>query len=162
LEPDDASAFPPVIQAILHADLIIIGPGSLYTSLLPNLLVHDLLEAIRTSKALCVYVTNIVTQPGETETYTCEEHITALESLIGSDIVDMVVCNSCYDGKLPADSLWVRYDGDTDMESRIYAADLIAADRPGHHDANKLSRVLVDLYLERTGPLSKETTTQAR
>ena len=67
LEPNDASAYPPVIQAVLAADMIVIGPGSLYTSILPNVLVRDLLEAIHSSRAVKMFVTNIATQPGETE-----------------------------------------------------------------------------------------------
>ena len=64
LEPNNPPAFPPVLQAILNADLIVIGPGSLYTSLLPNLLVPDLLAAIQASRAVKVYVCNIATQAG--------------------------------------------------------------------------------------------------
>ena len=80
LEPNDAPAFPPVIKAILNADVIVVGPGSLYTSLLPNLLVHDLLGAIQASRALKIYVCNIATQSGETDSYTCYDHVRALES----------------------------------------------------------------------------------
>ena len=69
LEPDDAPAFPPVIKAILNADVIVVGPGSLYTSLLPNLLVHDLLAAMHVSRAIKIYVCNIATQSGETDSY---------------------------------------------------------------------------------------------
>ena len=72
LEPNDASAYPPVIQAVLAADMIVIGPGSLYTSILPNILVRDLLEAIHSSRAVKMFVTNIATQPGETEKYTSQ------------------------------------------------------------------------------------------
>ena len=67
LEPNNPPAFPPVLQAILKSELIVIGPGSLYTSLLPNLLVPELLAAIRASRAVKVYVCNVATQPGETD-----------------------------------------------------------------------------------------------
>ena len=99
LEPNDASAYPPAIQAVLRADMIVIGPGSLYTSILPNILVRDLLEAIHSSRAVKMFVTNIATQPGETEKYASSEHIHALEDLIGFELVDVIVCNSCYDGE---------------------------------------------------------------
>jgi uncharacterized cofD-like protein len=153
LEPDDAPAFPPVVQDILQADLIVIGPGSLYTSILPNMLVRDLMQAVRSSRALKIFISNIVTQPGETEAYTCSDHIRALESLVGSGIVDIIVCNSCYDGELVAGTHWVRVDGDSENKSRIYAADLLDLEHPSRHDAGKLSRTLMNLYNERTGPL---------
>ena len=66
LEPNNPPAFPEAIQAILSADLIVIGPGSLYTSLIPNLLVPDLAEAIRASRALKLYICNVATEGGET------------------------------------------------------------------------------------------------
>jgi uncharacterized cofD-like protein len=153
LEPDNAPAFPPVIQDLLSADLIVIGPGSLYTSILPNVLVRDLLEAIRSSRALKVFVSNIATQPGETEAYTCADHILALESLVGPALVDIIVCNSCYDGMLETGTHWVRLDEKITGEPRLYAADLLDDGHPGHHDAKKLAQTLMDLYNERTGPL---------
>ena len=63
------------MQAILSADLIVVGPGSLYTSLLPNLLVPDLAEALRVSRALKFYVCNVATQPGETDGFDCCDHV---------------------------------------------------------------------------------------
>lgn len=162
LEPDDASAYPPVIQAILLADMIVIGPGSLYTSILPNVLVRDLLNAIHVSSALKVFVTNIVTQPGETESFTCRDHVKAFEDLIGENIIDIIICNSCYDGELIPGTFWVRADSDLEDAHRLYIADLLDRDKPGHHDAIKLAQALMDLYNERTGPLSRENTTQMR
>jgi uncharacterized cofD-like protein len=162
LEPDHAPAFPPVIQAVLSADLIVIGPGSLYTSILPNVLVRDLLEAIRSSQALKVFVSNIATQPGETEAYSCMDHVLALESLVGPEIVEIIICNSCYDGELEAGTQWVLLDDTIKDEPRLYAADLTDSDHPGHHDAKKLAQTLIDLYNERTGPLGKEAATQTR
>ena len=162
LEPDHAPAFPPVIQAVLSADLIVIGPGSLYTSILPNLLVRDLLEAIRSSQALKIFVSNITTQPGETEAYTCADHLLALESMVGSDIVEIIICNSCYDGELEAGMHWVRLDDTIKDEPRLYATDLTDSEHPGLHDGKKLAQTLIDLYNERTGPLGKEAATQTR
>jgi uncharacterized cofD-like protein len=80
LEPNSPPAFPDAVQAILSADLIVIGPGSLYTSLLPNLLVPDITAAIRSSRALKIYVCNVATQPGETEHFTCGDHLMAIGS----------------------------------------------------------------------------------
>ena len=162
LEPNDASAFPPVIQSILAADLIVIGPGSLYTSILPNVLVHDLLDAIRASQALKVFVTNVAMQAGETEAYTSGDHVRALEEQIGGDIINIIICNSCYDGTLGEGIQWVKLDEAIQKDPRLYCADLVDHEHAGRHDAVKLAQTLVDLYNERTGPLGKENSTLTR
>ncbi|MDP2728782.1 MAG: YvcK family protein, partial [Dehalococcoidia bacterium] len=94
VEPDDPPAYPEAVKSILEADLIIIGPGSLYTSVLPNLLVKGVTEAIRSSPAPKVYVCNIATQPGETDNYTLGDHLTALERHVGGRLVNYVLANS--------------------------------------------------------------------
>jgi uncharacterized cofD-like protein len=163
LEPNDASAYPPVIQAILAADMIVIGPGSLYTSILPNILVRDLLEAIHSSRAVKIFITNIATQPGETEKYTSDDHIHALEDLIGFQLVDVIVCNSCYDGDLEGTAQWVRMDEAAARDGRVYFTDLVDHENSVHHDAGKLAQTIMALYNERTGPLlEKENTTLQR
>ncbi len=154
LEPNNPPAFPPVLKAILNAELIVIGPGSLYTSLLPNLLVPDLLAAIRASRALKVYVCNLATQAGETDLYSCYDHVRALEEHVGTDVFDVVLCNQNYDGDLGEGSRWVRADEKSAADGRLYCADLPQAESPWRHDSAKLSKVLMDLYYERTGPLS--------
>jgi uncharacterized cofD-like protein len=156
LEPDNPSAYPPVIQAVLAADMIIIGPGSLYTSILPNLLVGDLLEAIRSSRAMKLFISNLATEQGETDMYTCGDHIRSLEELVGSELVDLIVCNSWYDKKLEKGMQWVRVDETIEHDSRLYVSDLADHRQPEHHDAVKLAEVLMDLYNERTGPMVKE------
>ncbi len=153
LEPNNPPAFPPVLQAILNADLIVIGPGSLYTSLLPNLLVPDLLAAIRASRAVKIYVCNIATQPGETDLYSCSDHVRALEDHVGENLFDIVLCNENNEGDLDPSSQWVRADDDSLRDSRIYCADLLETDHPGRHDSEKLVRTLMDVFYERTGPL---------
>ena len=162
LEPNDASAYPPVIQAVLGADMIVIGPGSLYTSILPNILVRDLLEAIHSSRAVKMFVTNIATQPGETEKFTSSDHIHALEDLIGFELVDVIVCNSCYDGQFEGEVQWVRVDESESRDRRVYFTELVNRDNLVHHDAAKLAQTLMALYNERTGPLTKENATQSR
>lgn len=156
LEPNNPPAFPPVLQAILNAELIVIGPGSLYTSLLPNLLVPDLLSAIRASRAVKVYVCNIATQPGETDLYSCYDHVRALEEHVGEDLFDVVLCNERNEGDLGPASQWVRADEKSMRDKRIYCADLLEIDHPGRHDSEKLVRVLIDLFYERTGPLRNQ------
>ncbi|MCE9645067.1 MAG: YvcK family protein [Chloroflexi bacterium] len=153
LEPDDTPAFPPVIRAILSADLIVVGPGSLYTSLLPNLLVQDLLAAMRISRASKVYVSNIATQAGETDAYTCYDHVRGLEEHVGEDLFDVILCNDNYSGEINPLSQWVRADEKTLSDSRSYCADLVDDGHPWRHDSNKLAKIIMDIYFERTGPL---------
>jgi uncharacterized cofD-like protein len=154
LEPDNAPAFPPVIQALLTADMIVVGPGSLYTSILPNLLVPDLLAALRVSKALKIYICNIAAQTGETETYTCSDHVRALEEHTGEDLFDLVVCNDHYDDTSSREMQWVRLDPRAMADSRVYATNLVDPGTPWRHDSDRLAEVLMNLYYERTGPLS--------
>jgi len=154
LEPNDAPAFPPALKATLNADLIVVGPGSLYTSLLPNLLVQDLLGAIKASRALKVYVCNIATQSGETDLYSCFDHIRALEEHIGDDLFDIILCNDNYEGQLNAGSQWVRADEKTLGDARVYCSDLPDAAYPWRHDSAKLARTLIEILDEYTGPLT--------
>lgn len=154
LEPNDAPAFPPVLQAILSADMIVVGPGSLYTSLLPNLLVMDVLAAMRATRAVKIFVCNIAAQAGETDSYSCYDHLHALEEHIGEDMFDVVVCNDNYEKRLAHDVQWVRADDQTLSDMRAYTADLVDSEYPWRHDATKLSQTLMNLYYERTGPLS--------
>ncbi|HEX8990568.1 MAG TPA: gluconeogenesis factor YvcK family protein, partial [Anaerolineales bacterium] len=154
LDPNNPPVFPPVIQALLNAELIVVGPGSLYTSLLPNLLVPDLLAAMRSSRALKIYVCNIATQAGETDLYSCYDHVRALEDHVGDGLFDLVLCNQNYVGELSPDSHWVEADEKSTKDKRLYCADLPEAEHPWRHDAGKLSKVLMDLFYERTGPLS--------
>ena len=117
LEPGSPAAFPPTVQAILGADLIIIGPGSLYTSLLANLLVPDLRDAIRASRATKFYVCNVATQPGETDHFTCNDHLKTIERHIGGRLIDVAICNTNFQGSLPQGVDWVKLDPEAEMEA---------------------------------------------
>jgi len=81
------------VDAIYEADVIVLGPGSLYTSIIPNLLVEEIVEAIISSRAIKVYVCNIMTQPGETDGYTVSDHISAIDFHAGRRIIDICVAN---------------------------------------------------------------------
>jgi uncharacterized cofD-like protein len=153
LEPNDAPAYPPVLKAILNADMIVVGPGSLYTSLLPNLLVNDLLGAMRASRAIKVYVCNIVTQIGETQTFTCYDHVRALEEHVGDWLFDVVLCNDNFVGQLNEGDQWVELDNKTRSDSRTHCADLIKEGQPWRHDSVKLADTLIEILNEFTGPL---------
>lgn len=154
LEPDNAPAFPPVIRELLNANVIVVGPGSLYTSLLPNLLVQDVLASMHVSRAIKIYVCNIATQPGETDTFTCYDHIRALEGHVGEDLFDIILCNDNYSGELDSNSQWVIADEKTLSDTRTYCADLTEENHPWRHDSLKLAQVIMDIFYERTGPLT--------
>ena len=152
LEPNDAPAFPPVLKAILNADMIVVGPGSLYTSLLPNLLVHDLLGAMNASRAIKLYVCNIATQTGETDMYSVYDHVRALEEHIGDRLFDIILCNDNYAGELGEDSQWVNTDEKSLSDSRIHCADLADENHPWRHDSSKLAKKLIEILDEYAGP----------
>jgi len=153
LEPNNPPAFPQAIRAILAAEIIVLGPGSLYTSILPNLLVPDIAEAIHASRALKIYICNVATQPGETTGYTCGDHLRELEKHVSGDLFDIAVVNHSYEGKLPTDVNFVVLEPGLDGNYPIYQSDLVDVLFPWRHDSKKLAQVIMDLFQERTGPL---------
>ncbi|OFW34592.1 MAG: hypothetical protein A3G76_14980 [Acidobacteria bacterium RIFCSPLOWO2_12_FULL_65_11] len=84
---------PEVLRALINADVIVVGPGSLYTSILPNLLVNGVASTLTGVRALRIYVANLMTEPGETEGYTLEDHLAALRAHVGFDLFDYVLVN---------------------------------------------------------------------
>ena len=154
LEPEDPAAYPPAVQAILSADMIIVGPGSLYTSIIPNLLVPDICAAVKTSRALKLYVVNVAIQKGETDGYTCGDHVHTVEEYLGGPLFDVVVCNKESGGKTSTKVDWVRLEDDLDQNYTVYASDLVDEVSPWRHDSQKLGQTIMDLYFERTGPMT--------
>jgi uncharacterized cofD-like protein len=148
LEPEHVPAYPAAVRAILEADLIIAGPGSLYTSVLPNLLVEEIKHAIETSTAPKVYVCNIATQPGETDNFTVEDHYSALTQHIGENIFKHVIANSCWDITFPETSKSIvvktREDGNRNFE--LISADLVDEARTWRHDPEKLAQTILGWY----------------
>lgn len=94
LKPAAVAPLPEVLQAIVEADLIVLGPGSLYTSVIPNLLVRGVADAIRSSRALCLYACNVMTQPGETDGFTASDHVRALLAQVGPGLFSHVLVNT--------------------------------------------------------------------
>jgi uncharacterized cofD-like protein len=93
LEPAEAQALPEAMAAITASDAIVLGPGSLYTSLLPNLLVNGISSAILSSTAVKIYICNVMTQPGETDRYSAFDHIQAISDHVGCRLFDHVIVN---------------------------------------------------------------------
>lgn len=94
LFPEKVQPVQSALDALKHADAIILGPGSLYTSILPNLLVDGMAEALRKSKALKIYICNVMTQQGETDGYTASMHVKAILDHAGKGAIDFVLVNS--------------------------------------------------------------------
>ena len=151
LEPSNAPAFPPALRALLDADLIAIGPGSLFTSVLPNLLVDDITRAIRASNALKVYVCNVATQPGETDGFTVGDHVQIIERHVGLGLFPFVLANNNMDHPLPADWGLTRVTIMTpvDADYEVFAADVVDEQRPWRHDPSKLAHVLMTMVEQR-------------
>lgn len=100
IEPADVAPLDEAVEAIREADAIVIGPGSLFTSILPNLLVPGIAEAITNSSAVKIYVCNVMTQPGETDAFTVNDHIEAIVRHVGHKLFDYVIVNN---GEIPHD-----------------------------------------------------------
>ncbi|MBQ8460486.1 YvcK family protein [bacterium] len=151
-EPENCKALPDVIQAIRNAELIILGPGSLYTSVIPNLLIKEISEEIVKSKAKKIYVCNIMTQPGETDDYKVSDHLKALVKHAGSNkIVDAVLVNDYLPENLAdkyqqSNSYPVLLDSDEvkKMGIKIFAKKLIQDSKEGlvRHSSTRVARAL--------------------
>jgi len=165
LQPSNVQANPEVIRAILNADLIIVGPGSLFTSVLPNLLVEGIRQAIAVSSALKVYVCNVATQQGETDSFAVSDHFRALTRHTGRNLFDYVLANSNVQEPLP--DAWhsepVRVDDLSLDGARVMTADVVSVENRYHHDPKKLADSLVRLYYQRpeTEVLAEESRTES-
>jgi uncharacterized cofD-like protein len=154
LEPSDPPAYPEVIRAILSADMILVGPGSLYTSILPNLLVPEIARAIEASRALKIYICNVANQKGETDNYTCLDYLAAIQDHVGKDLFDIILCNQLPKTIEKKDEIeWVHMDTEAFNDYPIYLAEVIDEYDLLRHDSRKLARTIIDLWEERTGPL---------
>lgn len=151
LLPEGAPAHPDAVRAILEADMIVLGPGSLYTSVLPNLLVHGIRRSILASGATKVYVCNVATQQGETDGFDVADHLHAIEDHVGKGFLHYVVANDNLGGQLPktAESTPVRLDSAINNGIRLVEVDVVSEENRYHHDSNKLARELMRIYYER-------------
>jgi uncharacterized cofD-like protein len=152
LKPQRPPAQPEAVAAILEADLIVLGPGSLYTSVVPNLLVEGVAKALIQSDALKMYVCNVATQPGETDGYDVAAHVDALARHMpgGVNPLDVVIATRHpEDAVSPTeDVVLVRAVEDLDSQPRIVVDDVVRADHPLRHDPDKLAAVLMRVYEE--------------
>lgn len=153
IEPSDVSPLPEALEALKKADAILVGPGSLYTSILPNLLVPEIAKTIVESDALKMFVCNVMTQPGETDDYKVSDHLRAVREHVGCDLFDYVIVNN---GEIPeqVQSLYaeqgakvVQLDLDevTRQGYKIVADQLVLFRTYLRHDAAKLSQHIYQL-----------------
>ncbi|MCB9139560.1 MAG: YvcK family protein [Caldilineaceae bacterium] len=148
LKPDAVRAYPAVVQAILQADLIVAGPGSFFTSVMPNLLVPEVRDAIAAASAPSVYVCNVATQPGETDDFTVSDHMRHMR-LHAGNIFTTVLANNAYDSERPPypGGQWVTLPGaEEPLAYRLFSADLISERFPSHHDPAKVAARLMEVY----------------
>lgn len=154
LEPEEVEPLPEAVEAIREADAILIGPGSLYTSIIPNLLVPKLAEAIlENTSAIKIFICNVMTQPGETDDYTVSDHLQAVYNHVGKHLFDYVIVN---DGEIPAQvqdfyaekgakPVQVDWDNVTGQGYKVIADTLVLFRRYLRHDADKLSHHIYQL-----------------
>ncbi len=148
LEPYDPPAYPEAVKAILEADLVVLGPGSLFTSVIPNLVVPGIVQALRQTHAPCVYVCNVATERGETDRYTMADHVRALERHIGRDVLDKVIVNSHIDPGFNPPSgvdIVMAESGVPGSRVEVVQVDLAANDEPWRHDSRKLADAVLGL-----------------
>jgi len=153
LYPENASTTPEVRASIKKADVIIIGPGSLYTSILPNLLVKGIAAEIKKSDALKLYICNVMTQPGETDNYTAADHAEAIIDHCGSGVFDYIVVNNQQGTKElrqkyeaeGAYSVQIDHQRLQELDVKIIEADLLKKDSYLRHDPQALAELIYDL-----------------
>jgi uncharacterized cofD-like protein len=146
LKPDGAQVNPEAAQAILNAELVTVGPGSLYTSILPNLLVEGMVEAIKASPALKVYICNIAAQPGETDGYGVDDYLRVIRDHVGANLFDFVLVNSNTTIAPTGGQATVIFkpaDSAKHPEVRFIASDVVNVKIPSHHDPDKLARTIM-------------------
>jgi uncharacterized cofD-like protein len=154
LSPADAEPLTDALRAIMMADVITLGPGSLYTSLVPNLLVNEIVDTIRESNATKIYIQNIMTQPGETADYRVGDHVSKLmDHCSGLNLFPNVIINS----GVPSSDILKRYESEgsslvrfsrerlTSLGLRIMERDLLADDTLIRHDPDRLARAVLEM-----------------
>ncbi|MFL0196062.1 uridine diphosphate-N-acetylglucosamine-binding protein YvcK [Clostridium sp. WILCCON 0269] len=158
IEPKNARALKEAVDAILEADAVILGPGSLYTSVIPNLLVKDIANAVKKTPAIRLYVSNIMTQPGETDGFSVEDHIATIFKHVGNEIMDYVIVNV---GKIDVElegkykeeeSHLVKVDDEivSSLGVKVIEGDFISI-KNGliRHNSEKLASILIETIMDK-------------
>lgn len=155
LVPRRARPHPETLRALRQADLILVGPGSLYTSIIPNLLIDGVVDAISRSRGTCVYIANLMTQPGETQHYSVADHVRAIYDHTRRKLFDYVVINRAHIarrllrryGQKHAEPVEASYSELNRMGLRYLTADLLQREGLVRHDPARLSRLLIEQFV---------------
>ena len=158
INPEKARPLIDALFAIKDADAIVMGPGSLYTSIIPNLLVEDIVDAIEKSDAIKIYISNVMTQPGETDKFSVSDHIKTLMKYSGKNNIDYVIANN---GTIPEEIkerylnkgsklVELDYDNIKDLNVEVIETDLIKIAK-GYvkHDSDHLAQILMTTILDK-------------
>ena len=160
IEPDDVRASEDALGAIAEADIVVLGPGSLYTSVLPVLLVPEIRDAVAEAAGMRVYACNVATQLGETEGYDLADHVEALLAHTQPDLIDLVVANDRFgeDGaesgdetSWPDDAVHPRWPPAVEVAPHLATDAVASATDPHHHDPERLAAAILRA-VEREGP----------
>ena len=160
LNPPSVPGYVGAVRAILEADLVVVGPGSLYTSVLPNLLVGDIRKALGITRAPKVYVCNVATQHGETDEFSVADHLEAIDRHVGPGMFDCVLANSHLSAPIPssADANAVPANGAappaSDRCPRVVFADVVDHDNGYRHDSKRLAEAVMRIYEDRARALA--------
>jgi uncharacterized cofD-like protein len=147
ITPDDVRASDDALAAIADADLIVIGPGSLYTSLLPSLLIPEIRDAVLAAAAPRIYVCNVATQEGETTGMDLAEHVTAILDHTAHGLVDVVLANNRFDARIPtawqAEAVRLHWPPAMPGPPHLVLDDVVDPDNAHHHDATRLAAAVL-------------------
>lgn len=161
IAPESPAPLPETLEAIAEADILTLGPGSLFTSLLPNLLVKGVPEAIRNSQARKLLIMNIMTQAGETLDFTASDHLDSIRDHCGEELFEYALCNltsiSETQRRKYADEDACQIELDLERMKghslKIILKDLLAEDEKVRHDPLKLAQTIFEIFAEQTPPL---------
>jgi uncharacterized cofD-like protein len=154
IEPDDVRAAADAVTAISEADIVVLGPGSLYTSVLPVLLIPEIGRAVAEAPGVRVYACNVATQPGETEGRDLADHVEALLAHTQADLVDLVLANDRFNGEdapWPGDAVLPRWPPAVDPVPHLATDGAASLEDPHHHDPARLAAAILRA-IERDGP----------
>ena len=154
LTPEDVPAGDDARRAIEEADLIVIGPGSLYTSIMPSLLLPELLAAVRSSEAVRLFICNVATQTGETQGFDLADHVAALERHTGTGWIDVVLANNRFDARRPggyaAEAVKLRWPpvilSPGTPTPRLVLEDVVDPANAHHHEPAQLAAAVMRIY----------------
>jgi len=157
LEPEDVRAPQKAVDSILDADMIILGPGSLFTSIIPNLLIKDIRDAVLNSKAFKLYICNVMTQYGETDGFTASDHVKALDKIVTRDEESTFLNAVLLNTTIPPDEVLKRYLKENSepvvadvgnlsrMGLTVYAKDLLDEGNYARHSPKKLDAAILEI-----------------